>query len=184
MASNAQISLKSSVGVPTAAGNQSDFLQQLQSALQGGTPVYDFFSSYHQPLQIFFDTIATGDDTIWLDGIDEKGNPVKYVQIGNNFFTIATSITNIDPIKNGTGTDYAPVGVATVTVTIDGFGAHVIAVHDVLYAGIGISVGIAAAVSALVRSVVQVYRIYVIDLSKAGSIWLTIHHNHPRRRKR
>ena len=172
MASNAQITLKPSVGVPTAAANQSNFLQQLQSALQGGTPVYNFFSSYQQTLQTFFATIATGDDTIWLDGIDEKGNPVSYVQIGNNYFTLSANITDIDPIKNGTGTDYEPVGVATVTVTIDNFSVHVAAVHDVFYAGIGISVGIAAAVSALLRSVVQVYRVYVIDMSKAVTVYL------------
>src|SRR5690242_6880128 len=138
MASTAKISLKPSVGVPTAAGNQSNFLQQLQSALQGGTPVYNFFAGYHQALQNFFTTIATGDGTIWLDGTDENGNPVRYVQIGNNFFTLSANIAHTDPIVNGTGADYEPVGVATVTVSIDNFGAHVIAVHDISYAGVGV----------------------------------------------
>jgi hypothetical protein len=173
MASNAQLSLKPSAGVPTAAGNQSNFLQQLQSALQGGTPVYHFFSSYHQPLQTFFATIATGDDTIWLDGVDGKGNPVSYVQVGNNYLTLSANITDTDPIKNGTGKNYEPVGVATVTITIDSFGSHVVAVHDLIYAGIGIGgVVLGAALASLVRAALQVYRFYAKDISKAVADWL------------
>src|SRR6266403_6224193 len=172
MASDVQLSLKPSAGVPTAAGNQSNFLQQLQSALQGGTPVYNFFSSYHQPLQTFFSTIATGDDTIWLDGADEKGNPVSYVQVGNNYLTLSANIPDTDPIKNGTGTNYEPVGVATVTIAIDNFGAHVVAVHDLIYAGIGIGgVGIGAARPSLVRAALQVYRFYAKDIAKAVADW-------------
>ena len=173
MASDVQLSLKPSVGVPTAAGNQSNFLQQLQSALQGGTPVYSFFSSYHQTLQTFFTTIATGDDSIWLDGADEKGNPVIYVQTGNNFFTLSANITNTGPMANGTGTNYEPVGVATVTVTIDNFGTHVVAVHDLVYAGIGIGgLAIGAALPSLVKAALQVYRFYAKDISKAVADWL------------
>ena len=174
MASNAQLLLKPSVRVPNAAGSQSDFLQQLQSALQGGTPVYNFFSSYHQPLQTFFQTIATGDDTIWLDGTDQKGNPVLYVQTGKNYFTLSANITNTDPIANGTGTNYEPVGVATVTVTIDGFGTHVVAVHNLVYAGIGIGgLAIGTALPSLVRSALQVYRFYAKDISNAVARFLT-----------
>ena len=172
MASNAQITLKPSVGVPTAAANQSNFLQQLQSALQGGTPVYDFFSRYHQTLQTFFATIATGDDTIWLDGNDEKGNPVSYVQIGNNYYTLSANITNTDPITNGTGTNYEPVGVATVTVTIGNFGTHAVAVHDLFYAGDGIGgFGIAAALPSLVKAALQVYRFYQKSIATAVGNW-------------
>jgi hypothetical protein len=168
-----KISLKPSVGVPTAAGNQSNFLQQLQSALQGGAPVYNFFASYHQTLQTFFATIATADDNDWLEGTDKKGNPVTYVQIGNNFFTLSTDISNIDPIKNGTGMNYEPVGVATVTVTIDNFGTHVIAIHDLFYAGIGVGAGgIVAALPSLVRSALEAYRFYARDISKAVADWL------------
>ncbi len=173
MDSKAQLSLKPSLRVPTAAGNQPNFLQQLKSALQGGAPVYNFFASYHQTLQTFFATIATADDNDWLEGTDEKDNPVTYVQIGNNFFTLSANITNADPIKNGTGTDYEPVGVATVTVTIDNFGTHVIAVHDLFYAGIGVGAGgIVAALPSLVGSALQVYRFYTRDISKAVADWL------------
>ena len=148
-------------------------LQQLQSALQGGSPVYNFFSSYHQTLQTFFTTIATGDDSIWLDGTDEKGNPVIYVQTGKNFFTLSANVTNTDPIANGTGTNYEPVGVATVTVTIDNFGTHVVAVHDLEYAGIGIGgLAVGAAVPSLVKAALRVYQFYQKDISKAVADWL------------
>jgi hypothetical protein len=173
MVSNPQLSLKPSVGVPTAAGIQSNFLQQLQSALAGGTPVYNFFSSYHQTLQTFFTMIATADDNDWLEGTDEKGNPVIYVQIGNNFFTLSANITNTDPITNGTGTNYEPVGVATVTVTINNFGTHTVAVHDLIYAGFGIGgVGIGAALPSLVRAALQVYRFYSKAIAKAVADYL------------
>jgi hypothetical protein len=179
MHSKAQISLKPSSGVPTAAGNRSNVLQQLQSALQGGAPVYGFFSSYHQTLQTFFATIATADDNDWLEGADEKNNPVTYVQIGNNFFTLSANLTNTDPIKDGTGTDYEPVGVATVTVTIDNFGTHVIAIHNLFYAGIGVGgAGIGAALPSLVRAALQVYRFYAKDISRAVADWLV---GNPRR---
>jgi hypothetical protein len=173
MASNVQLSLNPSVGVPTAASSQSDLLQALQSALAGGTPVYSFFTSYHKTLQIFFTTIATGDDTIWLDGTDRKGNPVLYVQSGKNYFTLSANITNTDPIANGTGTNSDPVGVAVVTVTIDNFGTHVVAVHDLAYSGIGIGgLAIGAALPSLVRTALQVYRFYAKDISKAVADWL------------
>lgn len=170
MPSDVQLSLKPSVGVPTAAGNQSNFLQQLQSALQGGTPVYNFFSSYHQPLQTFFGTIATGDDTIWLDGADETGNPVSYVQIGNNYLTLSANITNTGPLENGTGTDYQPVGAATVTMSIDNFGAYVVAVHTIRYAGMALGgVGILAP---FVSGALQAYRFYTSDLVKRAAIYV------------
>jgi hypothetical protein len=170
MTSNAQISLKPSAGVPTAAGNQANLLQQLQFALQGGTPVYNLFSTYHQTLQTFYQTIATGDDTIWLDGTDKNGNPVKYVQVGNNYLTLSANITDTKPLENGTGTDYQPVGVATVTVSIDNFGTHIVAVHNILYAGMALGgVGILAP---FVSGAVQAYRFYTSDLVKRAAIYV------------
>lgn len=168
MASNAKIQLQPASTVPTAAGNQPNLLQMLQSALQGGTPVYNFFSTYHQTLQTFYDTIATGDDTIWLDGTDEKGNPVKYVQVGNNYLTLSANITDTKPLENGTGTDYQPVGVATLTISIDNFGTHIVAVHNILYAGMALGgVGILAP---FVSGAVQAYRFYTSDLVKRAAI--------------
>ncbi len=168
MASNAKIRLQPASTVPAAAGNQPNLLQMLQSALQGGTSVYNFFAAYHQPLQTFYNTIATGDDTIWLDGIDEKGNPVKYVQVGNNYLTLSANITDTKPMENGTGTDYQPVGVATLTLSIDNFGTHIVAVHDILYAGMALGgVGILAP---FVSGAVQAYRFYTSDLVKRAAI--------------
>jgi hypothetical protein len=170
MASKPTIQLQPASSVPTAAGNQPNLLQALQSALQGGNPVYNFFSTYHQTLQTFYQTIATGDDTIWLDGADEKGNPVSYVQIGNNFLTLSANITDTDPIINGTETDYEPVGVATVTVTIDNFGTHVVAIHNILYAGMALGgVGILAP---FVSGSLQAYRFYTSGLVKRAAIYV------------
>lgn len=170
MASNAKIQLQPASTVPTAAGNQPNLLQMLQSALQGGTPVYNFFSTYHQTLQTFYDTIATGDDTIWLDGTDANGNPVSYVQVGNNFLTLSANITDTKPLENGTGTDYQPVGVATVTISIDNFGTHIVAVHNILYAGMALGgIGILAP---FVSGALQAYRFYTSDLVKRAAIYV------------
>jgi hypothetical protein len=170
MTSKPTIQLQPASSVPTAAGNQPNLLQALQSALQGGNPVYNFFSTYHQTLQTFYQTIATGDDTIWLDGADEKGNPVSYVQIGNNYLTLSANITDTAPLENGTGTDYQPVGAATVTISIDNFGSHVVAVHDILYAGMALGgVGILAP---FVSGALQVYRFYTSNLAKRAAIYV------------
>src|SRR4051812_45976231 len=158
MASKPKIQLQPASTVPTAVGKQPDLLRMLQSALQGGTPVYNFFSTYHQTLQTFCEAIATGDDTIWLDGTDEKGNPVSYVQVGNNYLTLSANITHTKPLENGTGTDSQPVGVATVTISIENFGTHIFAVHNILYAGMALGgIGILAP---FVSGALQAYRFY------------------------
>jgi hypothetical protein len=170
MASKPTTQLQPASSVPTAAGKQSNLLQALQSALQGGDPVYTFFSTYHQTLQTFFQTIATGDDTIWLDGADEKGNPVSYVQIGNNYLTLSANITDTGPLENGTGTDYETVGAATVTISIDNFGTHVVAVHAILYSGMALGgVGILAP---FVSGALQAYRFYTSGLAKRAAIYV------------
>jgi hypothetical protein len=111
--------------------------QELAAALQGGTPIYDFFSGDGQNLQTFYETIATGDDTIWLDGTDNN-NPVKYVVVGSNYFTIYTQLTDQTPLQNGTGdsTTYKAVG-STVVVMTTNFGSQQLMVHAIEYAGEG-----------------------------------------------
>jgi hypothetical protein len=170
MASKPKIRLQPASTVPTAAGKQPNLLQMLQLALRGGTPVYNFFATYHQTLHTFYQTIATGDDTIWLDGTDEKGNPVRYVQVGNNYLTLSANITDTKPLENGTGTDYQPVGVATVTISIDNFGTHVFAIHSILYAGMALGgIGI---VAPFVSGALQAYRFYTSDLVKRAAIYV------------
>ena len=64
------------------------------------------------------------------------------------------------------------MGVATVTVTIDNFGTHAVAVHDLFYAGNGIGgIGIAAALPSLVKAALQVYRFYQKSIAKAVGDW-------------
>ena len=63
---------------------------------------------------------------------------------------------------------------AVVTVTIDGFGTHVVTVHNLVYAGIGIGgLAIGTALPSLVRSALQVYRFYAKDISNAVARFLT-----------
>jgi hypothetical protein len=170
MASNPKIRLQPASTVPTAAGKQPNLLQALHSALAGGTPVYNFFSTYHQTLQTFYQTISTGDETLWLDGKDQNGNPVKYVAIGNNYLTLSANITDTEPLENGTGSDYKPVGVGTVTVSIDNLGTHICAVHDILYAGMALGgVGILAP---FVGGALRAYRFYTSGLAKRAAIYV------------
>ncbi|MGA8193833.1 MAG: hypothetical protein WB902_10730 [Acetobacteraceae bacterium] len=170
MASSPQIQLQPASTVPTAAGNQPNLLQALQSALAGGTPVYNFFSKYHQTLQTFYQTMATGDDTIWLDGTDQSGNPVKYVTVGNNYLTLSANITDTGPLVNGTGSDPKLVGVATVTVSIDNLGTHICAIHDVLYTGMAL--GGAGILVPFVGGALKAYRFYTSGLAKRAAIYV------------
>ena len=99
-----------------------------------------------------------------------KGNPVSYVQIGNNYLTLSANITDTRPLENGTGTDYQPVGAATVTISIDNFGSHVVAVHIILYAGMALGgVGILAP---FVTGALQAYRFYTSNLAKPAAIYV------------
>jgi hypothetical protein len=136
MASPHQFRLSPSPGISTAA--PLTLTQELATALQGGQAIYDFFSGDSQALQTLYQTVAEGDDTIWLDGTDQSGNPVKYVAIGNNYLSVYTQITDQDPLKNGTGdsTTYKAVG-STVVVLTTNFGSQQLVVHVIEYAGEG-----------------------------------------------
>ena len=125
-----------------------------------------FFSGDGQALQSFYTTIATGDDTIWLDGTDQNGNPVKYVANGNNFFSIYTQITDQTTLQNGTGdpATYKAVGSTVVVMTTD-FASQQLAVHDIEYAGEGFG-------SLLAAPLIGKYCCTLFDQRKTtSSIW-------------
>ncbi|PSB20982.1 hypothetical protein C7B65_06155 [Phormidesmis priestleyi ULC007] len=132
-----QIRLTQSPTLTTADPNEPNLLHELTAALTGGTAVYDFFSGDSQALQNLYETISTTDDTAWLDGLDKSGNPVKYVAQGNNYLMVSASVTDTDPIQNGTGTDYKQVGAAVVTLTTDA-GTGQLVVHAIEYSGDGV----------------------------------------------
>jgi len=132
-----QIRLTQSPTLTTADPNEPNLLHELTAALTGGTAVYDFFSGDSQALQNLYETISTTDDTAWLDGYDKSGNPVKYVTQGNNYLMVSASVTDTDPIQNGTGTDYKQVGAAVVTLTTDA-GTGQLVVHAIEYSGDGV----------------------------------------------
>jgi len=138
--SDHQIQVQPRAGINTAAPADTSFIADLNAALTGGDAVYDFFAGNYQALQNLYQTIATGGDEVWLDGVDEHtGLPVTYVAQGNNFLTVAHQFTDTQPLQDGTGssTTYKPVGIAEVTVTTDQ-GTSQIILNDIHYAGLGL----------------------------------------------
>jgi hypothetical protein len=170
MASAHQFNLSPSPGISTGA--PLTLTQELAAALQGGTPIYDFFSGDGQALQNFYQTIATGDDTVWLDGTDQNGNPVKYVAVGNNYFSIYTQITDQTPLQNGTGAGdpppYKAVGSTVVVMTTD-FGSQQLMVHDIEYAGDGFGSLLAAPlIGKVLMYGLRTAKNYVVSLVKSA----------------
>lgn len=168
MASPHQFKLSPSPNLSTAA--PLTLTQELAAALQGGQAIYDFFSGDGQALQTFYTTIATSDDTIWLDGNLDNGNPVKYVVIGNNYLSIYTQITDQTPLQNGTGdpTTYKAVGSTVVVMTTD-FGSQQLIVHDIEYAGEGFG-GLLAAplIGSILKYALTTAKNYVVNLVKSA----------------
>ena len=138
--SDHQIQVQPRAGINTAAPADASFIANLNAALVGGDPVYEFFAGNFQALQNLYQTIATGGDEVWLDGVDQHtGLPVTYVAQGSNFLTVAHEYTDTQPLQDGTGstTTYKPVGVSYVTFTTDQ-GTSQIILNDIHYAGLGL----------------------------------------------
>jgi hypothetical protein len=168
MASPHQFRLSPSPGISTAA--PLTLTQELAAALQGGQAIYDFFSGDGQALQTLYETIATSDDTAWLDGTDQNGNPMKYVAIGNNYLSVYTQITDPTPLQNGTGdpTTYKAVGSTVVVMTTD-FGSQQLMVHTIEYAGEGFG-GLLAAplIGKILMYGLRTAKNYVVNLVKSA----------------
>ena len=163
-----QFRLTPSPSISTAA--PLTLTQELKAALQGGTSIYDFFSGDGQALQNFYTTIATSDDSVWLDGNDQNGNPVKYVAIGNNYFSIFTEITDQTPLQNGTGdpTTYKAVG-STVVILTTSFGSQQLVVHAIEYAGIGFGGLLTATlIGKVLMYGLRTAKNYVVNLAKSA----------------
>ena len=169
MASPHQFKLSPSPGISTGA--PLTLTQELAAALQGGQAIYGFFSGDGQNLQTFYQTIATGDDTVWLDGIDENtGAPMKYVVVGSNYFSIYTQLTDQTPLQNGTGdpTTYKAVGSTVVVMTTD-FGSQQLVVHDIEYAGEGLgSLLTAPVIFNILSYCLRTAKNYVVTLVKSA----------------
>ena len=138
--SDHQIQVVPRTGINTAAPAVPTFIDYLNTALVGGDPVYEFFAGNFQALQNLYQTVATGGDEVWLDGVDQHtGLPVTYVAQGNNFLSVAHQFTDTQPLQDGTGstTTYKPVGVSYVTFTTDQ-GTSQIVLNDIHYAGLGL----------------------------------------------
>lgn len=138
--SDHQVKIEPRPGVNSAAPTTASFVQLLETALVGGDPVYQFFAGHFQALNKLYETIATGGDEVWVDGVDQHTNlPVKYVAQGKNFITVSNEFTDTQTMKDGTGdkTTFKPVGVSVVTFTTDQ-GTSQMILNDVHYAGLGL----------------------------------------------
>src|SRR3954471_4749320 len=168
MASPHQFRLSPSPTISTAA--PLTLTQELAAALQGGGAIYDFFSGDGQALQTLYQTVATGDDTVWLDGTDNNGNPVKYVAVGNNYLSVYTQITDQTTLRDGTGdpTTYKAVG-STVVVMTTNFGSQQLTVHTIEYAGEGFG-GLLAAplIGKILMYGLRTAKNYLVNLAKSA----------------
>ena len=127
-------------GLSTASPNLPGFNTLVEDALNGGDAVYDFFAGHFQALQTLYNTIATGGDEVWIDGVDKNtGLPTQFVEMGDDFLTVGHQFTDTDPLQNGTGdpTVYKPVGVTYVVLTTNQ-GTSQMILNDIHYAGLGI----------------------------------------------
>ena len=129
-------------GISTASPNATSFVTYVEDALNGGDAVYDFFAGHFQALQTLYNTIATGGDEVWIDGMDNNYNPpmpTQYVMMGNNSVAVGHKFTDTDPLQNGTGdpTVYKPVGCSYVVLTTDQ-GSSQLTLNTIHYAGLGL----------------------------------------------
>ena len=135
---NLKVHAKNSVG--QADSNDTSLVQLIKEALIGGQAVEDFFEGNFTALNQLYETVATGGDSVWLDGTNEKtGLPMHYVNDGKNFLSVNIGHIDHDVLKNGTGStdNYKQAGSIAITLTTDQ-GTSVQAVHIVEYAGLGL----------------------------------------------
>ena len=170
MASPHQFKLSPSPGISTGA--PLTLTQELAAALQGGQRQSMTSSVVMvKHCKLFIVTIATGDDTVWLDGIDKNtGAPVKYVVVGSNYFSIYTQLTDQTSLQNGTGdpTTYKAVG-STVVVMTTNFGSQQLVVHDIEYAGEGLgSLLTAPVIFSILSYCLRTAKNYVVTLVKSA----------------
>ncbi|MGK7877160.1 MAG: hypothetical protein AB4426_28855 [Xenococcaceae cyanobacterium] len=154
-------------GVNTSNPNDDNLLHDLSAALTGGEAVYDFFSGNTEALNNLYQTIATGGDSVWLDGQDKNGNPVKYVDNGGHFLSVGAHIHDRDTLRNGTGstTNYKEVGTAYVTLTTDQ-GTSILIVNTIHYAGFGIaSIGASGPLFKLLKPIVKSVAKFIKNLA-------------------
>ena len=145
-----QVQIQPRGGVNTASPAVPSFVDLLEAGLAGGNATYDFFAGHFSALQTIYETVATGGDEVWIDGVDSVTQmPVKYVAIGSHFLCVNHQYTDTDPMKNGTGGNdtYKPVGISIITFTTDQ-GTSQFILNDVHYAGMGVGVLLATPVLA------------------------------------
>lgn len=157
MAQDHQFKLTTQSGLNTSDPNADSLLKNLTLALEGGDTTFDLFSGNIQALHNLYQTIATGGDSVWLDGTDEDGNPVSYIDNGNHFLSVGAQVHDRETLQNGTGstTNYKEVGTAYVTLTTDQ-GTSIQTLMIIHYAGIGIAgIGLTGPVFKILKPLVK-----------------------------
>ncbi|PSB20980.1 hypothetical protein C7B65_06145 [Phormidesmis priestleyi ULC007] len=114
---------------------------------QGGDSVHQLFASDLSALQNLYAAIATGGESVWLNGTDPSNLPVLYVEIGNTYLMVGAyfSEDGISILQKGTADleTFEDVGATYVTLTT-GTGTDQertiqVMANTIEYAGVGIA---------------------------------------------
>lgn len=97
--------------------HDQNLIDTLHEALEGGDKTWQFFAGRLEPMTKLLQTVATGGDSVWIDGEDDDGNPVWYVADGNNFLTLSIQLDK--KALEEDRPDYKQVGIHTMTFTSD-----------------------------------------------------------------
>lgn len=152
-----QFKLQTQSGDNTSTGNNDNLVQDLTAALTGGDGVYDFFSGDFAALHSLYQTISAGGDTVWLDGTDESGNPIQYVDNGQHYLEVGATVHDRQTLQDGTGSDtnYKQVGTVYVTLATNQ-GASILLLNEIHYAGMGIAgIGLAGPIFKVLKPIVK-----------------------------
>lgn len=163
-----QFKIQTQSGDNTSNGNNDNLIQDLTAALTGGDGVFDFFSGDYSALHSLYQTISAGGDTVWLEGTDESGNPIQYVDNGGHYLEVGASVQDRQTLQDGTGSDsnYKQVGTVYVTLATNQ-GASILLLNEIHYAGIGIAgIGLAGPIFKVLKPIVKSAVTFVKNLTQ------------------
>lgn len=161
----------------SASKNDACLVDKLHAAVaNGGTDVFNWFSSVQSVLQQVNQIIATGGDTVWINGTDTAtGYPVWYVVAGDHILEIGGYFTDEgkQQLISGTSTadDYQEIGFAYMVLILNNKQPdqtiHQISTFVIEYAGDGIkSVDIGDGLKNCMTKTVAVVRTFVGKMVK------------------
>lgn len=131
----------------SAVKNDTGLQDNLQIAKSGGTVLREWYQKEMSALNHLYQTIATGGEMVWIDGIDKtSGFPTKYLVNGSTSLTIGVYITEKGKTLLKTGTENIETsllyGYAYMTLVTDmdteNPGISQVSTNMLLYGGEGI----------------------------------------------